>query len=31
MILEWIMVITIVIGWNGFLIWKMNKDKNLDK
>ena len=31
MILEWIIVIAILIGWNGFLIWKMNKAKNLDK
>lgn len=31
MILEWIVVITLVVAWNGFLIWQMNKDKNLDK
>ena len=31
MILEWIIVTTLVIGWNGFLIWKMYKDENLDK
>jgi len=30
-ILEWVIVIALIIGWNGFLIWKMNKDKNLDK
>jgi hypothetical protein len=32
MILEWIIVTTLVISWNVFLIWKMKKeDNNLDK
>jgi hypothetical protein len=31
MILEWVIVIGLVIGWNGFLVWKMYKDENLDK
>jgi len=31
MILEWIICGILVIGWNGFLVWKMYKDKNLDK
>jgi|13_taG_2_1085334.scaffolds.fasta_scaffold00639_24 hypothetical protein len=31
MILEWVLVTILTLGWFGFLIWKMNKDKNLDK
>jgi hypothetical protein len=30
MILEWIICGILVIGWNGFLVWKMYKDKDKD-
>jgi len=31
MIFEWVIVITLVVAWNGFLIWQMNKQNNLNK
>jgi len=31
MILEWILVSILTLGWFGFLFWKMKKDENLDK
>lgn len=32
MILDWIIVSTLTLGWFGFLFWKMKKEENnLDK